>query len=384
MSYLYLLLLLSLIYAYCGYGVLLYIVSLFVKEKTKITSPKGYHVVLLVVCHNEELNIEKRITNALSQDLGDNRLDVVIVSDGSTDRTVELAQKYQGSTGIQLLAFTDHQGKVTALNRAVESISCDILVFSDANTIFRKNTIFKMLRHFADSGIGGVCGQLKVPSKKRGWIARFEALYWAYDNKIKLAESRLGSTVSAQGSVYAIRRELYCPLPPGVADDFFQSAQLIRHGKRLLFDPEAISEEYVSERLVDEFGRRVRSTQQGWRALMVLSELLNPWRYGLYAIQLFSHKFLKRLTPFLLVCFLLVNVVLQGTGVFYCVSLWLQVAFYGLALVAWLFPWVRRLPGGGFSLFFVSGHLAMGLGVLKAVLGVKSQRWKPVRDRETL
>lgn len=382
MEFIYWILFFTLIYAYVGYGVLMFLLGFFVKPKQVFSHPRGYHVTLLVAAHNEENHIRNRIENALSQQVGDNRLDIVIVSDGSTDQTVAIAREY-ADRGVRVIETVGHNGKSAALNEVMPSIEGDLVVFSDANTIYRVDTIAKMLRHFEDAEIGGVCGKLQVPGKKTGWLSLAEDLYWNYDNRIKLAETRLGNTVSAQGSVYAIRRELFRPIPPGVADDFFQSAQIITQGKRLVFDAEAISEEYVTDNIGNEFNRRVRSTQQGWRGIMVLSELLDPFKYGVYSLQLFSHKVLRRLTPFLLLIFFVVNGLICDTGTWYLFTWWAQIVLYGLAVVAWRTPTMRRVPGIGIPLFFVSGHLAMGMGVIKAMRGGISNKWTPVRSYGT-
>lgn len=165
-----------------------------------------------------------------------------------------------------------------------------------------------------------------------------------------------------------------------MADDFYISVQVPAQGKRLIFEPRAIAREEVTVRVGDEFMRRVRSTERGWRALMQMARLMNPARHGIYAVQLASHKCLRRLVAFLLPLFLLVNIAVAAQNWFFTITLALQVAFYLFAVAAIFLPRVRAWPGGGLAAFFVLGHLAMGFGILRAAFGVRSARWSPVRE----
>jgi len=187
--------------------------------------------------------------------------------------------------------------------------------------------------------------------------------------------------VSAQGSLYAVRRELLSALPPAVADDLVNSLRVVAQGKRLVFEPGAVSEEPVSGDPSQEFRRRVRSTEQGFRGLLMMARLLNPFRFGFYSVQLFSHKVLRRLTPFFLLLFLVSSLALVAEHAFYATVAALQAVFYGLAGAAWSIPPLRRLPGLGLPLFFVMGHVAMGLGVLNVLRGRRTERWSPARNQ---
>lgn len=208
-------------------------------------------------------------------------------------------------------------------------------------------------------------------------------MYWQYDQSLKAAENKLAGAVSAQGSVYAIRRSLAVQVAEGCADDFILSVGVVKQGKRLVFEPEALTLEQVTDKIYKEFDRRVRSTEMGWRGLMQFRELMNPFRYGWYSFQLFCHKFLRRLNPLLLLLLLLLlisNIYLLDQGWFYQLFATVQFCFYLIALLVLLVPALRKIPGTQIPAFFVMGHAAMAKGIFNMICGKKSSRWKPVRE----
>ncbi len=370
--------LLLLLYSYFGYGVLMLVLGQLRRPRFVIEPLTPLRVTLLIVAHNEQTYIGRRLENALALQAGIHQLKILVVSDGSSDRTEEIARRYHPQ-GVELIALLPQCGKIHALNAVIPKLDSDIIVFSDANSMYRPDALQQLLQHFGDPQVGGVCGQLTVPVRRRGWLGIAEAVYLSYDQALKQAESRFGNTVSAQGGIYAVRWSLLQPIPDAVTDDFYQSAQVIAQGKRLAYEATAIAEEEVSEKLEDEFGRRVRSTEQGWRALMLLRCLFNPMRYGFYAVQLFSHKLLRRLTPLLLVLMLLLSLLLSSQHPGYALFAWLQLLFYMIAAATVAIPSLRRLPGTSLTMFFVMGHLAMGLGVWNALRGKRSAMWRSVR-----
>lgn len=366
-------------YSYAGYGLLLVVLAQLRRRSAPLPPLEPLSVKMLIPAHNEAGRIGDKLENALGLDMGCHQLEVVVVSDGSSDSTADEVRGFSGR-GVRLVEIKEHHGKIAAMNQALAELGGDVVVFSDANSMFRRDALVHLLKHFADPEVGGVCGKIGVPQDKRSWLGRGEALYWAYDHALKEAESRLGGAISAQGSLYAIRRQLLSPLPPAVADDLVHSLRVVTQGKRLVFEPQAITEELVSEDTARELDRRVRSTEQGWRGLMLMSGLLNPFRYGFYALQLFSHKVLRRLTPFLLVVFAAVNLGLVTEHPFYAVLAALQGGVYGLAALAWAVPALRRVPGISLPLFFVVGHTAMGLGLVAVLRGRRTERWRPMRE----
>lgn len=337
-------------------------------------------VTMLIAARNEAAVIRHKLETVLAQDTGPHRLDILVVSDGSEDDTLAQALSL-GAPAVAAFQTATHGGKARALTAGLARITADVVVFSDANSLLVPGALRHLLRPFACAQVGGTCGQPRPQAARGGWIARVEALFWRYDSGLKAAESALGGAVSAQGTLYAMRRALVpAVIPDAMADDFYISVQAPAAGRRLVLAPQAVAIEAVTARTGDEFMRRVRSTERGWRALWAMRGLMNPFRHGLYALQLICHKLLRRLVAFLLPLLLAVNMLVAAEGWFPAATLALQVAVYLLATVAILLPGARRLPGAGQAAFFVLGHAAMAWGIIRAGLGVRSSRWVPVRE----
>jgi len=369
------------VYSYAGYALLIVLLAgVFGRlGKGADAAPvRPVRATLLIAAHNEASTIRDKLENAVSLETSPHSLEIVVVSDGSTDGTSDVVRAFD-HPAVRVIDIAEHVGKMPALNAGVAAIDSDVVVFSDANSKFRQDALRHLLRHFTDAAVGGVCGGLTVTKGRRSWLGRGEALFWAYDNAQKRAESALSGAVSAQGSLYAIRRELLEPLPPAAADDLLNSLRVVAKGRRLVFEPGAITEEAVSGNILEEFGRRVRSTEQGVRGLYIMRGLLNPFRHGFYSLQLFSHKVLRRMTPFLLPVFLGLSLALAPSHPFYAVIAILQVAGYAVVGLALAVPPLRRLPLVSFPTFFVVGHAAMALGVIRFLLGRRTERWRPAR-----
>ncbi|MCE6953154.1 glycosyltransferase family 2 protein [Cereibacter sphaeroides] len=369
----------ALVYSIAGYGLLVAALSRLAPRREPVppTSPMTFS--FLIAAHNEAAHIEAKIRNTLTQDAGGHSVEVIVVSDGSTDRTVELAQGV-ADPRVTVLELSQHQGKADAINMGLAACRGDVVVFTDANSLLEPGSLLAIARHFGDPQVGGVCGRITVPSGKSGPTGRAEGLYWRYDQAIKTAESRLGGTVSAQGSIYAIRRELTKPLIMGCADDFLMSVNAVAAGRRLVFEPGAATSEPVSEKLGREMGRRTRSTERGWRALMVHRALMNPLRTGWYGWQLFSHKLVRRLNPLFLIGLFVSNLALIGQHWLYSVTAAAQLIFYAAGLAAMAFPAFRRFRPAALAAFFLFTHVAMLRGILRYYSGHKSVTWRPVRE----
>lgn len=370
------------LYSLVGYGLIWSaLAALFGRPEETGQEVRPLSATVLIAARNEELTIDAKIASILAQDTAPHRIRTMVVSDGSEDGTLAAARR-SGSPLVTALQTDAHGGKAEALNLGLARTRDDVVIFSDANSLLAPDAIRRLLAPFADPGVGGVCGrQVPVPSGHGGWLARMERLFWSYDNGLKRAESRLGGAVSAQGTLYAMRRDLLpATVPATVADDFYISVQAPAAGRRLVYEGRAMARERVSSRAGAEFMRRVRSTERGWRGLMRMRGLLNPVRHGLYAVQLFSHKALRRLVAFLLPLLLVVNGLILDQGVIYQWSFLAQLVLWSAGLLAVMGPGTIRIPGAGLCGFFVMGHTAMALGILRAASGIQSRRWSPIRQ----
>ncbi|WP_019298172.1 MULTISPECIES: glycosyltransferase family 2 protein [unclassified Leisingera] len=369
-------------FSLAGYGLLWCLLAAVFGRRAPLPPEQPLKATVLIAARNEEAAIRAKLETVLAQDCGPHRVDVLVVSDGSEDATLQQALSL-GSPRIRAFQTPEHGGKAQALTAGLARIDADVVVFSDANSMLSPDALRHLLAPFSRPDTGGVCGRLRPKHRKGrgGWLARAERLFWVYDSALKAAESRLGGAVSAQGTLYAMRRKLVPERVPGdVADDFFISVQAPAQHRRLVFEPRAVAQEAVTSRTGEEFMRRVRSTERGWRGLMRMRRLMNPGKYGLYALQLLLHKGLRRIVAFLLPLLLVLSLAAATAhGGIYTAVLLMQMVIYGVAAGSLLWPLLARLPGSGLCRFFVLGHAAMGFGILRAMAGVHSVRWAPAR-----
>jgi cellulose synthase/poly-beta-1,6-N-acetylglucosamine synthase-like glycosyltransferase len=285
-------------------------------------------VSLLIAAHNEEDVIAEKLENALATDDPGGQLEIVIASDGSTDRTAEIVRTF-APRGVRLLDNRERRGKSAVLNATLPTLTGDIVVLSDANTLFDEAAIGRLVRWFADPHVGVVCGRLVLIDPDTGH--NVDSLYWRYETFLKINEARLGALLGANGAIYAIRRSLYVPMPDNtIVDDFvIPLLARLRHGIRIVYDAEAIAFEETPAQIRSEFRRRARIGTGGYQSLVLLWPLLDP-RHGWTAFAFFSHKVLRWITPFLLVAAFTANLLLLDLP-FYQATMAAQVAFYLLS-----------------------------------------------------
>ncbi|MCE8510808.1 glycosyltransferase [Ruegeria pomeroyi] len=367
------------LFSLVGYGLLWIGLARLVRDRPA-HPPVTQSATVLIAARNEARDIGAKIRSLRAQRRDGHRVRVLVVSDGSEDATLAEAEAAaEGDADIQVIGLSQHGGKAAALNHGLAMIpEGEIVIFSDANSLLDPDALIRLLAPFADPGVGGSIGQLGIKGRD-GLMAGAERLYWRYDNALKGAEDRIAGTVSAQGTLYAVRRRLVGVVPADMADDLAISLGVVARGYRLAYAPGAVAREAVTSNLRGEFGRRVRSTERGWRGLMHYAGLMNPGRTGLYAVQLFCHKVLRRLVAVLLPLLLLANVALLDQGAFYVAMFGAQVALCAVALAAVTTRWGRRLPGASVAVLFVMGHAAIFWALLRYAMGVRSTKWAPVR-----
>jgi cellulose synthase/poly-beta-1,6-N-acetylglucosamine synthase-like glycosyltransferase len=370
----------SLMYVYAGFPLLVAVIG-GLRRRYVRKQPVTPSVSIIIAAYNEEKIIAQRLENVLALDYPRGKLEIIVASDGSDDATPAIADAY-AERGVLLLTLP-RRGKINALNAAVAQARGEILLFSDANSIFSPNALRKLAANFADPEVGGVAGntgyRLQPDTESSG---QGEKLYWKYDTWLKEMESLAGNIVSAHGGMYAIRRELYQPIEDAaVTDDFTISTGVVEQGYRLVFESEAHAWELAVRHAGGEFWRKVRIITRGLRALILRKSLLNPFRYGFYSVVLFSHKLLRRLLPFSLPVLLVSSIVLAPTGRFY---FWIaagQGFFYTLAGAGYL---LRRTSLGRSKCFYIPffyclANAAALVGVLKLVTRQRIEVWRPQR-----
>jgi cellulose synthase/poly-beta-1,6-N-acetylglucosamine synthase-like glycosyltransferase len=370
------------LYTYIGFPVLVVLRGLSLrrsyKKRDELTAlPK---VSIVISAYNEAKTIAEKLDNILSLEYPPGKLEVVIASDGSTDGTDTIVERYQ-EQGVKLISLP-HHGKSAALNAAVTLANGEILVFSDANSMYKSDAIQALVRSFADPEIGGVAGnQVYLRESSGGSSSDGERAYWGIDRMLKVFQSRSGNTLAATGAIYAIRSSLFRPIPDGVSDDFVTSTRVVAQGFRLVFAQDAIAYEPVAATSQVEFGRKVRVMIRSWRAFICVRELLNPFRYGFYAIQFFSHKILRYLVVFPLLIVFLVSPFLWKTGLIYRIATITQAVFYGSALLGFLLNTSRFGKKKIFAIpfYFCMVNAASFVAIISVLRGRQIKYWSPQR-----
>lgn len=286
-------------------------------------------VTVIVAAYNEAARIERKLRSVIAQDYS-GRVSIIVASDGSDDGTQD-AVAAMGEPSVRILDLP-RGGKAAAIGAAVAAADGEILIFSDANSILGPDCIRRLVRPFADPEVGGVAGnQVYVRGEDPDAVAVGERSYWDFDRAMKQAQSDAGNVIAGTGALYAIRRELFRPIPPGVNDDFYLSLAVIDAGSRLVFEPEATAYEPVSPSRSLEYARRVRIMTRGLRCVATVPRVLDPRRTGFYALQVFSHKVLMRVMAVPLAVLALASLRLYPSGWLYRLAAWAQLGFYGLA-----------------------------------------------------
>jgi cellulose synthase/poly-beta-1,6-N-acetylglucosamine synthase-like glycosyltransferase len=335
-------------------------------------------VSLIIAAHNEEKVLEEKIRNSFELEYPRENLEILIGSDGSSDRTEAIAAKY--APDVKLFAFRQQSGKAAVLNRLVPAAQGDILVFCDANTMLLKNVLQKLLAPFENPDVGCVCGRLILHDAGESALSIGESIYWNLESEIKKQEGRLGIVIGANGGIYAIRKELFRSIPTHckVMDDFYVTTHVLRAGKSVVFEPQAIGSEETSLDTYGEFHRKVRISQANFNLLSRYIPLLNPMR-PLVAYGFFSHKLLRWLAPLVLIVLLASNAALAPTAPFYAGLFFAQAAFYLIAAVGYVGKaHTRRYKFLLIPFYFVSMNFALLRGLFKALFTRDNGTWKRV------
>jgi len=337
-------------------------------------------ITVVISAFNEEREIECTVVNKLSQDYPSDRLKVIVVSDGSTDRTDEIVRSLVDHSEGRLKLFRQEprQGKTQALNMALRHTSAEIVVFADANSIYAPGAIRSLARNFADPSIGYVTGQMAYSNLADSGVGAGSGSYMSYENELRKWETRLGSIVGVDGGIDAIRRTLYVPMRTDQLPDFVLPLSVIEQGSRVVYESNAVVYESSLSDAVSEFRMRVRVSLRAIWALYDKRHLLNPFRYPLFAWQLLSHKVLRYGAFIPLTGLLLFNILAVGQDAFYAWSLIVQVVAYAVAMIG---HFLRQSSGIASKLlapyYFVILNAACVLAFWKFLTGQKMVLWKP-------
>ncbi|HEX6179495.1 MAG TPA: glycosyltransferase family 2 protein, partial [Thermoanaerobaculia bacterium] len=318
------------VYIYFGYPALLWIVSR-VRPRPVREADVTPRATFLIAAYNEEKVIARKIENTLSLNYPADNLEVLVVSNGSTDATAQIVRSWNDPR-VRLIDLPQ-PGKMAALNEGARAATGEILVITDADFFLDPHSLREIARKFADPEVGGVCGTRSAPKNSAGEATgEGEGMYHRWDRWQKVLESRIGSVFAADGLLYAIRRELYKPVSlASQADDIAVSTRVVLQGYRLLFEPRATAWEESVIEAREEFRRKIRVTNHSVRALLAIGTPL--FTSGFYSVELLSHKLVRHFIPFFLIPLFVSNAFLIAESAFYAMTFAGQVAIYGLAIL---------------------------------------------------
>jgi len=371
-------------YVYIGYPIL--ITALASVRQRRIDAAPIHPTISLIVCaYNEEDIIGRKIENSLSLNYPAHLLEVIVVNDGSTDRTSSIISKYTDKPDITIVHSPVREGKAAAMNRAAALAKGEILIFSDARAIYRADSLKLLVRNFNDPEVGCVNGNRRL-HKNRSPIFGSEKSYWGYEAYIKTKETQCGSTVSVSGAMLAIRASIFEPIPTNmILDDACLAMQTLRKGFRVIYDPAALCFQSSAMSTRDEVLRRQRITAGRFQMLLD-ARALWPWNDKLAIFELVSHKVMRLFLPFFSA-----GVFLSSAGLMFLPDtpeiviglFWAQIAFGFLAVIGWIsekFGWKVGLLGIWY--YIASGNFASFRGLVRYSKGRQTVLWEKARRTE--
>lgn len=365
---------------YLLYPLVIWLLSKFKSKSYDYTSDFSTSVSILISAYNEEKVIENRVKNLLSQNYDKNLIEIIVGSDCSNDNTNEilkrLAKEYPE---VKIFLFNNRRGKAGVLNEIVQYATNEILIFTDANTEFEKNAIKNLVKHFQYSSIGGVSGRLvlieKNFHKERGVE---EKKYWEYETFIKKSEGNLGILIGANGGIFAIRKNLFSEIPTDkpVTDDFYLSLSVIKKGYKFIYETLAIGFEEVAKDLSSEFKRKIRFAATNFQTISFFKSLLFN-KNIILSYAFWSHKIIRWFLPLILILVFVLNIFLVNAGTFYLVTFFIQLLFYFLALIGFIFNKIKiRLTLLSLIYYFLVTNIALLIGFIRFLRKKHSVIWQ--------
>lgn len=377
------------VYTYAGYPLLLMVLAR-LRPRPIHLAPHTPTVTLLIAAYNEAAIIAQKLDNSLALDYPADRLQILVAADGSDDATPDIAAGY-ANRGVVLSHQPARQGKMAAINRVMPQATGEIIVFSDANNLYRPDTLRELVKPLADPQVGMTSGAKQIVAGD-GLLGESEGLYWRYESFIKKQETVVDSCVGVAGEVLAMRRSLFAPPPAEIInDDFYLALRVLQQGYRVVYVPTARSIERVSPTAQDEATRRTRIVAGRYQA-MVRGRALLPWDRPLLVWQILSHKYLRPLVPFAMITAFLANLVAvlplinphqqkKKTKLVGIILLG-QCLFYGLSLLGTMVK-VGGKVGKLLYLptYLVQSNAAAFMGLVRFLSGQQTARWQRVARR---
>jgi len=363
-------------YVYLGYPFTLIYLSSF-KNRTIQKETSFPNVTILTAAYNEAEHIAKTISNKLESDYPPEKIEIIVISDKSTDGTDKIVRSIDDAR-VKLVRQEPRAGKTAALNLAVQHANGEILIFSDANSIWDSKAIVHLVRNFSDSTVGYVTGKMIYVNETGNAIGDGCSAYMKYENNLRRYETLVGSVVGVDGGIDAVRAKLYRPMNPDQLPDFVLPLNVYEQGYRVVYEPEALLKESSLESAEDEYRMRVRVTLRALWALKDMSHLLSLKRYGLFAFQLWVHKVLRYMCFLFLILAYVSNFLLLPQGAFYKFIFFAQTIFYSTGIFHPILEKRMKLRGGlRLPGYFLLLNVASAHAFLKFLFLQKQVIWTP-------
>jgi len=369
----------ALFYTYAGYPALVWAVSRLRPRPVRRGAAEPT-VTVIITAYNEERDLAGKLENTLALDYPAEKLEIIVASDCSSDRTDEIARSF-APRGVRLHRQPARLGKTAAQNAAVELARGEVILFSDATTLYRPDVLRAMAPNFADPTVGCVAGKLIYVDPAASSVGSGAKSYWGYETFLKTHESRACSLIGASGCLYAVRRSAYVPLYHEACSDFIIATKMVEQGLRAVYEPAAVCTEETNRQADKELRMRVRVIAQTYTDLWRHRALLNPLRGGFYSVELISHKVMRYLVPVFLAAVFVSAGALAPGSLFFAALFAAQALFYAAALAGWLLERAGlRVRLLALPHYFVLANLAAIIALYKFLRGERYARWEPIRE----
>jgi biofilm PGA synthesis N-glycosyltransferase PgaC len=339
---------------------------------------------VVVSAYNEEQCIAEKILNTLELHYPSHKVQYVFVSDGSTDATPQIIERHPQ---IKLMHQPERKGKIAAIERAMEEVNTEVVVFTDANTFLNEKALLNICRHYEDPKVGGVAGEKRVKIDQVSDATAGEGFYWKYESALKRWDSELYSVVGAAGELFSVRTKLYKSVAPDtVLDDFMISMHIVEEGYRVIYEPEAYATEAGSENIEEELKRKIRIAAGGIQAITRLRHAINPFHNFVLTFQYISHRVLRwTVTPFLMLLVFGLNAVIAAKthDTAYVALFYLQIGFYASAMFGWIMERRKvRVKSFFIPYYFCMMNYAIVAGMQRHFLARQTVTWEKAKRKQ--
>lgn len=369
------------LHTYVLYPVSIKLLALFYHKNYKTNNDSKSQISILISAYNEAMVLEKTILNLFASDYPADKLEIIVGSDNSTDGTNEILKKIGVKhKNLNYVIFHKRRGKKFVINDIVKLAKNEILVFCDSNTIYNKDALKNLVKYYADSRVGGVCGRLKLIEGLDNFeTGNQEKKYWDYESWIKNDEGKLGVLIGANGGIYSIKRNLFTPMPENepVVDDLYLSLKILEMGKDFVYTTEAEAVETLSLKVKSEFDRKVRIMPSNLETLKCVKSLIFSSRI-LVSYGLWSHKIIRWFSPILFILLFIMNIFLLQSASIFKILLFMQLLFYFFAVIGFILNKVNlKITLFSMTYYFFITNVALVVGLYKYVIKAHKSIWEP-------